>query len=743
MPTITITQTAATPTGYRANVQFDGGPTYPVTIENPFDERREDDLRWYYEAWVRGGMPNAGDIGIPSTHEVRAAEIASRIPKYGHALFNQLFADQDLLFEYKTALRETGVSHLRFEVRGTPAFHALHWEALKDPQRERPFAVECPFLRRNDNPPPMQLRVQPSPTLNVLLVTARPRGGRDVAYRTIARPLVEAIRNAKIPVRIDMVRPGSYPALVRHLERTRDERGTGYYHLIHFDLHGNLLTHAQYEQAAEAAESTPHLFKGYGRGDLQPYDGYRAFLAFNGAEVGQSDLVADEHIAALLQSHQIPLAILNACQSGMQVGEQETSLGSRLMTAGVQMVLAMGYSVTVSAAELLMRHLYEHLLATKQPHQAFRRARLELYNHKPRRAVFNQQINLEDWLLPVVYQNHDVAELPIIPFANPAEAEAHYAAQASRYRAPELNYGFFGRDVDILAIENRLLGHEGADVPSADGARNMLLVQGMGGTGKTTLLKHVMEWWQTTGLVQQVAYFGYDERAYTVTQIVDSLARQLYGEVGYHREFVFLPDPAKQAMLAQTLRSERHLLVLDNLESITGEALAIQHLLPEAERHNLRAWLGQLAGGRTLVLLGSRGAEAWLVGSDPHALYELPGLDPEAASGLANRIVGRLGGMAAKYPSHPEHQGAFQQLLKLLAGYPLALEVVLANLARQTPAQILAAFTSGAEGLENTPTGDLWADKTASIVRCIEYSHSNLSPAAQALLACLAPFTGG
>ena len=34
------------------------------------------------------------------------------------------------------------------------------------------------------------------------------------------------------------------------------------------------------------------------------------------------------------------------------------------------------------------------------------------------------------------------------------------------------------------------------------------------------------------------------------------------------------------------------------------------------------------------------------------------------------------------------------------------------------------------------------ASKTESILKCIDYSHSNLSEQAQALLLCLAPFTG-
>ena len=45
--------------------------------------------------------------------------------------------------------------------------------------------------------------------------------------------------------------------------------------------------------------------------------------------------------------------------------------------------------------------------------------------------------------------------------------------------------------------------------------RNLLLVRGMGGAGKTMLLHHLGAWWQTTGFVEHVFYFGYDERAWT------------------------------------------------------------------------------------------------------------------------------------------------------------------------------------------------------------------------------------
>lgn len=63
---------------------------------------------------------------------------------------------------------------------------------------------------------------------------------------------------------------------------------------------------------------------------------------------------------------------------------------------------------------------------------------------------------------------------------------------------------------------------------------------------------------------------------------------------------------------------------------------------------------------------------------------------------------------------------------------------MLANLGRQEPWAILDALRKGMEGIDAKDAGT----KTESILKCIDYSHSNLSADAQKLLLCLAPFTG-
>jgi len=725
---LSIQQRGETAEGWQAVVRFNNGPENPISISNPFTEKEEQELEWYFEEYLE----------FPFTQKVRAREAAESISAYGEKLFDQVFGDRDIYEEYRDLVK-AGLSGVQIEIEGEPKFHALHWEAMKDPKFAQPLALQATMVRKNRQKQILPLPVRPSPIINLLVVTARPSGTRDVGYRTISRPLVEALRNANLRVQVEILRPGTYKALVHHLSEVTAKYGEGHYHVIHFDMHGAVLTYEQIQSIQQKPADKPLLYKPYAHKEIQPYEGIKAFLSFepvaDDANIEKiPDLVEASDLAALLVAHQIPITILNACQSGKQVGERETSLGSHLVQQGMQLVLAMGYSVTVSAAELLMRTIYQKLFDNEVLSTAIRHARLELYHDKERRAYFDQRIDLEDWLLPVVYQNQPVMLQP--RGFTPEEHKAWFERKAEEkdYTPPDPTYGFVGRDIDILQIEKRLLEQ-----------RTILLVRGMGGAGKTTLLKHLAAWWHTTGFVKRVFYFGYDEKAYTLQQIMTGIAQQLYGP-RYYLDFEPLSFKAKQAMLVQHLRSENHLLVLDNLESITGTHLAIQHTLPPEEQKALHSFLADLAQGRTLILLGSRGGESWLAKQTfDDNIYDLPGLDDEAASTLADRILER--NHATKYRQDPD----LRRLLKLLDGFPLALEVVLANLAHQTPGDVLKALQAGDKKIDKDDkdkddgsqkdSESIFVEKTESILRCIDYSHSNLSPQAQQLLLCLAPFT--
>jgi CHAT domain/NACHT domain len=735
MSLITITETGRFTDQPNATLSFDHGAPQPITITDPFSDVEEERLRWYFEEHLR----------FPFTDQVHASQAAQSVVAYGDTLFAQVFKSHPDLYARYQAAAQSGLQNLHFDIIGSPAFHQLHWEALREPGRD-PFVLHAAMVRRSTANLQSKLEMPASPTINLLVVTARPHGRRDVGYRTISRPLIEGLRQVQAPVRVDIVRPGTYRAMVEHLRHTQEEHGVGYYHIMHFDVHGAVLTHSQLAQLGDLSAQTyeVRLTDRYARSDLTPppaaaADVPKAYLFFEAETENDVDPAEADELARLLREYHIPIAVLNACQSGQQIGDTETSLGSRLLQAGMQTVMAMGYSVTVSAAALMMQTLYQSLLRQHDLLVAFREARTALHHEKKRRAHFNQHINLEDWLLPIVYQPQgDIpTRLPLRQMGI-AEQVAILAQQEAWYQAPEPVYGFVGRDVDILHIEKRVLSQ------SEGKQRNLLLVRGMGGAGKTTLLHHLGQWWQTTELVEEVFYFGYDEKAYTRDQIVDQIARRLLNQTvpqgmtvsPEYAQFQALIPALQQRTLAQRLRAERHLVILDNLESITGASLAVPNTLSEAEQASLRGLLADLLDGQTLVLLGSRGGERWLTeGSNaplrPTDVYELPGLDDEAASTLAERILER------HQATHYRTDAAFLDLMKLLDGFPLALEVVLANLARQSPQAVLDALRAGDVALDQGTS----QSKTESIVRCIDYSHSNLSPEAQGLLACLAPFS--
>ncbi len=732
MALIRIEERTRTRQGTQAVVSFNHGSQYPVTITDPFSEQQEQALSWYFEEHLR----------LPFLEPKRAEQAATSIKAYGEALFGQLFrANPDVYATYKKHA-DAGLEKLHFEIAGSPAFHALHWEALKDPNVPHPFALDATLVRKNLTPVPFEATLETAPVLRVLVVTARPDGKRDVGYRTISRPLVETLRQANLRVQIDLLRPGTYETLEQTLRAATDQHGKGYYQVIHFDLHGAVLTYDQLNKGREANRLLFQHRPGFDRPDIAPYSGERAFLFLETERTGQSDPVEASELAQLLLAHQVPVALLNACQSGKTpliaekqegnetqareasqeqaptiLGDQrESSLAFHLMRAGIQVVLAMGYSVTVSAAALLMQAFYRQLFSGGDLPIALRSARVALAGHKARQAAFQMSIDLEDWLLPVLCQN-EVVRLSTRALT-PEEDRQFHEQQAARYREPQTTYGFFGRDLDVLEIERRLL------LPREGEARNVLLVRGMGGVGKTTLLSHLAAWWQTTHLVERVFVFAYNERAWSRQQVVRAMAEQIVGKEGYKREYQHLSVEAQQEKLTALLRATRHLLILDNLELITGTHFAIRHTLSSTEQKALRSFLADLAGGKTLVLLGSRGEEAWLAsGTFESNRYELAGLDEEAASQLAERILARH--QATRYRDSED----LRRLLKLLDGFPLALEVVLANLARQAPAEILSALHAGDISLDAPGK----TDKTTSILQCIDYSHSNLSAEAQNL----------
>ncbi|MFC3965943.1 tetratricopeptide repeat protein, partial [Nocardia jiangsuensis] len=687
---------------FQVRVRYPGeGAAYPVTVTDPATKAEEELLGWYFEQHLR----------YPFLDGDRRRTAVTVLGEYGQKLFAQVLGGATG-FKYQT-MRSRGFDGCRIEVVGGAGFHRLHWEALFDPDLDSPLALRVPIMRRVELRPARFEVAGPWPSLNILIVTARPDGANDVGYRTISRPLVAALRRARVPVRVELVRPGTWAALRAHLEAAREEHeSSGWYQLVHFDLHGAFTDHGTMQAGSRSGR---YLFAG---GDPQVFEGKRGFLFFETDTVGKADPRSADQVARLLAEYRVSMAVLNACQSAKQTGN-EAALAQQLVVAGVPMVVGMAYSVTVTAAALGVPMLYERLASGIDPDAAVRVMRRELFDNPDRQGYFDQSLPLQDWVLPVAFRQH-AFDLGVRPMQL-AEQDSYYTRKATVGDEPSVTYGeFVGRDLDVHGIERQLL---------TDPDQNQLLVQGMAGAGKSTLLKHLGWWWHYTGLVEEVFVFSFEDRAWTVDQMVRTIAARIWpGKIEF-ASWDSLGELAKREQVAEFLRANRHLVIIDNAESITAAPAAIPHALPDTERDALRSWAARLRRGRTLVLWGSREAETWIAAeSFGSNIYRLGGLDPQAASVLADRILDRH--HATGYRDDPEQRDALTGLLDLLGGYPLPLEVVLSTLATTPPTQVLQELADGVAGA--APVG--------LITTAIEYSHAKLDPTLQTSLSLLAPF---
>lgn len=597
MTVVEIRERGGVAEGFSANIRFDGTGEYDIHIRLPFSAEEESDLSWYFEESMSSAHSD------PS----RAASVRASVRRYGEALFQQVFADPRIYARYSRALHEGGAGALRFTIAGSPDFHRIHWETIWDPALAKPFSVETSMVRQNLSPQVLEANVLTSPTINLLLVAARPSGAEDVCVGSIARPLISALRQASLRVRIDILRPATYEALEKHLQSVRDDHGSGFYHVVHFDVHGGFLSYAAVQKLGQKPGRFAFLGR-FGRRDAEATETPRGFIFLEGESDNQFDPVEAGELAGLLMAHQVPIVILNSCKSGKQVEGSEVSLGSRLVQAGVQVAVTMSYSITFSAARVLMAALYQKLFEGKSLSTAIRHGRLELYN---RRGRFGPDLGeeLEDWLLPVVYQNREVS-LTLRDFTE-AERTAWYEALALRSPV-EAAEGGWGRDSDILLIERHLLRH------------NLLLVRFPAGT-RPLSLRVLGRWWQTTGFVWKVLAFDSRDRAWSLEQILGEMAQALLDRTQLYVQFESLGLAGKRAFLAERLRGERHLIILDLSAGSEDAVTSWYHLLSSAEREALRSFLGDLQGGKSLVILGSGSLEEWLAeGTFGSNLYELP-----------------------------------------------------------------------------------------------------------------------
>ena len=564
-----------------------------------------------------------------------AERVLDALQAWGTQAFNALFDRRDA----DKWLAGSEILQIRSD---DPHILSWPWEALFDPQRNY-LAHERQIERRlnhlSDPPPRPKL---PKDRVNILLVVARPYKA-DVRYRSIARPLVELIQSHSLPAHVDVLRPPTFDQLREHLRAHQ-----GYYHALHFDGHG--------AYGDGAGEYSSHKLQGP-----------QGSLIFEDAS-GDPDPKSARDLSALLHEYAVPAVVLNACQSGMldtKAGDAFASVATALLQSGMRSVVAMAYSLYVSGAQVFLPAFYRRLFEAASVAEAVRAGRQEMLAHK-NRVCARGRYPLEDWLLPVLYQQDPFD----FSFASTAPTQPTSSRLPADIRAHRDPYGFIGRDGPILEMERAL--HRKAPA---------ILVQGLGGVGKTTLARGFLRWLDDTGGLAGALWFDFRDIR-TAEYVINRTGEEFYGEN-------FRLAPKKLDLLADALGERRVVMVWDNFESAAANLTA-------EDRAELGRFLDAIRGKRGKVIVTSRSREEWL---KPEWRFELPlpGLDGEERWEYCETILRELGLKVNR--NDPE----LSKLMNDLRGHPLAMRAVLPKLETMPAAKIAEAL--------RTNIAELWLNE--------------------------------
>jgi len=655
----------------------------PVTFAHPFDSKVLADLRWYLEEYLR--FP----YGLQPEN---AKKVEQQLQAWGQQLFDLVFRSSDKAREFFQEATRDGLDRCEISiVADNPAVLNLPWELLftSDYQFLAPKLAGM-YRSLSNYAVRAELGTMSDEQLNILLVIARPYGERDINFQTIARPMLEALKPIQRQVNLTVLRPPSLKQFEAELNARK-----GFYHIVHFDGHGDF-------QADSKTVQTQYGNLGEG------------VLVFEDID-GNPEIVTAREIAQYLTDCRVPIFILNACKSGQAGEEAFSSVAGQLVKLGAKGVVAMAYSVYAIGAKHFMGRLYGQLARGEDIASAVAAGRKSMSIDKQRPSP-KGMLPLQDWLVPVLYQQE-----PYTPFrpktTTPSFADLMGEADNSSVidsallvDLPDVSaYGFIGRDYDILCLER------------AFRKNHVVLLQGMGGVGKTELVGGFARWLADTQGRKGGVFFTSFERGAGLSQVVNQIGRKLGGE-----KFASLSPERQQAVVRQHLQTNSCLLIWDNFEPVNGFPQGNQPLLSAAERDSLQQFLKELRGGNSWVLITSRREENWL--DCGYALRSLKGLVQPDAEELAAEILREAGVKREKLPAE------YLELLKLLGGHPLSLRVVLRHLKTQTPVQLIEALRRGLD----TFNGAEEEGREKSLTVSLDYSFANLSARARQHL----PFLG-
>ena len=682
---------------YRSELGMQETDRFPFTFRVSKENREL--IQWYLEEYL------TYPYGAYQERAKRAEKVISDV---GAELFAAVFRNegdrgQAAIRLYDRAMENPSDCHIVIQA-DHPAGWSLPWEFIYDPAYGYLAQKTGVFVRSHLG---ISRHLQPmrtdAPKINILMVISRPSGEKDVPFQSIARPLMEIFRPHRDHVQVDVLRPPTYEQLQKVLSDKPN-----FYHILHFDGHG--------------------VFPRPGSIDYHTFlseQGSQGQLVFEKAGDGKR-LVSGAELGTLLSGKGVPVVMLNACQSGMSDPDAlYPSIGGELIKTGALGVVAMAYSVYVHTATQFMARVYESLINGHTLARAVTVAREALVAQDERESPIGP-ISLQDWVVPVLFQSGNVQ------LFEPSETELHLdagmgiiedkqAAAGAEINLPKQpDYGFIGRDADIWRLEK------------AFERQTIVLLRAMAGVGKTATAVGFARWWAETGALHGPIFFFSFESYTTLVQVCNRIggvfSESIKAQFGI--EWHLLDTAQRRRLVVDILRQMPCLMLWDNFEPVAGFPKGTPSVWKPEEQQELKDFLRALSGGATKVIITSRRDEEWL--GRCYQSITLHGLNKRDAAELAEKVLDRAG-------INRQRLKPYDKLLNYLQGNPLAIQVILPELAYIEPDDLLAALQTGAAEL---PRDDRKQGREHSLTASLEYRLDRLDSSLRHRLGVLGLFQG-